>query len=458
VENLVVERLSHEDAEERGNAARERVPFEALGTWDVSLNRPDPVSLLEAQEATRVPWLLPLRHGRMAISAFTFYRGAARVMASDLSSQRHTGLTAQICGDAHLLNFGLYGTPERRLVFDVNDFDETLPGPWEWDLKRLVASAVIAARGMGLKKGDQKAAARRAGRVYREAMADFAKLSALSVFYASLSEDDLLATSGAGLRKRVQKNLSKAKSRTNEQVETRLTEIVDGQRRIKTEPPTLYGFDDIPPGTTALESVEQAHDVLRAYRRSLGADRRRLLERYRVADIALKVVGVGSVGTRCFVTLLEGPEGDPLFLQVKQADASVFEPHLRKSRFRNHGQRVVEGQRLMQAASDIFLGWVPGLQGSDFYWRQLKDWKGSVDLAFFDSKVLERYVGICAWTLARAHARSGEPREIAAYCGDTDEFERAVARWAVTYADQNEVDYEEFLAAIEGGRLDAEKG
>jgi uncharacterized protein (DUF2252 family) len=459
VQDRAIGSVEHPDYEEsvaRGQEARKRVSIEALCEWTSPPGRPDPVALLEEQERARVQWLLPLRHGRMALSSFAYFRGAARVMASDLASQPQSGLTAQICGDAHLSNFGVYGTPERRLVFDVNDFDETLPGPWEWDVKRLVASIVIAGRGNGFKKRDQKAAACAAAHAYRADMAEFAQLSPLEVYYSSISADDILGAASPKRREQLTKFFDKARTQSSVRVAERLIETVDGARRIRTQPPTLFALRDVPPHTTQFESLDNAESIMRAYRRSLQTDRRQLLESYRFVDVALKVVGVGSVGTRCFVAYFEGPSNEPLFLQIKQADASVLEPYLRKSRFRNHGQRVVEGQRLMQAASDVFLGWTPGVEGRDFYWRQLKDWKGGVDVPGLDPSRLTAYGALCARALAMAHAASGQPAQIASYLGDTSEFEDAMVGFAVAYAKQNDEDYAAFLDAIATGRIRAE--
>ena len=448
------------EAVARGLEARKNLPLEAIGSWAPAADRPDPVALLRAQERTRVKWLLPLRHARMAASPFAFYRGAAKVMASDLGSAPSTQLKAQLCGDSHLANFGVFGTPERRLIFDVNDFDETIPGPWEWDVKRLVASLVVAARDRGFRKRDQRAIALRAGRAYRQAMAEFAVSSPTDIFYASISAEDIVkAVVEMGAEKAAklaQKRFAKAESRTSTAVYERITEVVDGRRRIKTTPPTLYDFEDIPPGTTRLTSLEQTTLVLQGYQRTLPSDRRRLLERYRIVDVAFKVVGVGSIGTRCFIVLLEGIEdGSPLFLQCKEAQASVLAPYVDASQYRNHGQRVVSGQRLMQAASDIFLGWIPGAAARGFYVRQLKDWKGAADIEGMASDAMSGYAALCGWTLARAHARSGEPLQIAAYLGDDDTFEQAMVGFAVAYADQNTLDYEAFLEAIRQGKISA---
>ncbi|HQR28001.1 MAG TPA: DUF2252 domain-containing protein [Nocardioides sp.] len=473
-------RLSVEERTARGLAARQAVPPAAHAHWTPENGRPDPVGLLESQNHTRDPDLVPLRHGRMMVSPFTFYRGAAKIMASDLAGTPVAGLDAQLCGDAHLSNFGVYASPERRLVFDLNDFDETLPGPFEYDVKRMAASFTIAARHNGFTPAEGREATVVGVRAYREAMARFAGMRTLEVWYAHLAEEDLdravkEAVAQAPdqklarkLEKRSRKSTRKARSRDSLQALAKLTETVDGSYRIVSQPPVvvpsrelgdLYGASagmEASPGM--LEEV--IHRQFERYRATLQEDRRQLLERYEVVDWARKVVGVGSVGTRAFIVLLRGRDDlDPLFLQVKEATRSVLEDHLPPSRYPVAGARVVHGQRLMQAASDIFLGWTTGEDaGRFYYWRQLRDMKGSTDVERMPPPALEFYAGVCGWTLARAHARSGDPAAIAAYLGEDDAFEEAVADFSGRYADQNEQDYAAFVEAVRSGRLDATEG
>jgi len=428
----------------------------------------------------------------MMISPFTFYRGAAAVMAEDLRSTPVAGMTAQLCGDAHLSNFGVFGSPERRLVFDVNDFDETLPGPFEYDVKRMVASFVIAARDNGFSAADAKAAARASLAAYRTAMAHFAELGNMDLWYASLDEDAIRTAVRGELddigkaeksakpgkdkqrereqakmarkaAKRAAKAAQKAHTRDSTQALSKLGEMVGGRYRIASQPPVLIPLRelafDMAPELTPAQIEEGIRDQFRAYRASLQPDMRHLLEQFEIVDAARKVVGVGSVGTRAYIVLLQGRDaGDLLFLQIKEATTSVLEGHLPRSRYRQHGQRVVQGQRLMQASSDIYLGWTRGPRGRDFYWRQLRDMKGSAEIEAMTPLGLAAYARACGWTLARAHARSGDPVAIAAYLGDGDGFDRAVTDFAVRYADQNERDYQDFTAAIKSGQLTALEG
>ena len=395
----------------------------------------------------RLPELVPVRHGRMAESPFAYYRGAPAMMAADLSHTPATGVTLQICGDAHLLNFGSFATPERNLVFDVNDFDETQPGPWEWDLKRLAASLVIAARTAALTDADGETAVLSCSAAYRSEMAAMSELSAFEVWHAQLDAAALLAAAPERRSRRVvERVVSKARQRTSLQALPKLTTVRDGRRVILEDPPLVSRLTD--------EQVQQARRSVRAYLASLDADRRLLLDRYELVDAALKVVGVGSVGTRCFIVLLAGKADlDPLFLQIKEARASVLAPHVRRFRYTNHGRRVVVGQRIMQAASDTFLGWARS-DGFDFYVRQLRDMKLSVRLESARPTDLAAYGRLCGATLARAHARAGEPTVLAGYLGSTAAFDEALAAFAVRYADQNERDYEAFLGAIRAGRLE----
>ena len=430
--------------------------------------RPDPVSLLEEQAKSRVPELVPIRYGRMLVSPFTFYRGAALIMASDLAATPRSGLRAQICGDAHLSNFGVFASPERQAMFDINDFDETLQGPWEWDLKRLAASFEIAGRDRGFSPKDRRAVVTACSGEYRARMQQFATMRNLDVWYTHIEITKLLeqlsSNTSKKLQARAQANLAKARTKDSMQAFTKLTHEVDGQRRIISDPPLIVPIEELIPEGTARESVDaELHAMIRSYRRTLETDRRELLESFEYVHTARKVVGVGSVGTRAWILLLLGRDGqDPLFLQAKQAEASVLERFAGKSKYPNHGQRVVAGQRLMQAASDIFLGWqrVTGVDGQvrDFYLRQLRDWKGSADVDNMVPSVMTAYARICGATLARAHARSGDRIAIAAYLGKSDAFDRAIADFSVAYADQNERDYLALADAVKSGRLEAQPG
>jgi uncharacterized protein (DUF2252 family) len=444
--------------------------------WGPAGDRPDPVTLLEEQNARREPDLVPVRHGRMMASPFTFYRGAAKIMAADLEDTPRAGLTVQLCGDAHLSNFGLYASPERALVFDLNDFDETLPGPFEYDVKRMSASFTIASRNNGFTKAETTAATLASVRAYREAMARFARMGTLEIWYARLSEQELLGAirdlarvaGGPGKKaaKQGEKNalkiVSKARGRHSLQALSKLAEVVDGRYRIVSQPPIVIPLRELPAaaGMSHDDLSQLIETQFRAYRSTLQSDRRQLLERFEVIDVARKVVGVGSVGTRAFIVLLQGrDQQDPLFLQVKEASPSVLEDHLPKSRFKQPGERVVQGQRVMQAASDIFLGWTKGVEDDrHLYWRQLRDMKGSVVVESMAPANLEFYAGVCGWTLARAHARSGDPIAIAGYLGKTDRFDRSIADFSVRYADQNERDFEAFVGAVRSGRLEAVEG
>jgi Uncharacterized protein conserved in bacteria (DUF2252) len=469
--------VAHLPLEERaklGKEARVRVPRSSQAEFFPGADRPDPVSLLERQAMTRVAELVPIRYGRMLVSPFTFFRGAALVMASDLSTTPRSGLSVQICGDAHLSNFGLFASPERAMMFDVNDFDETLPGPWEWDLKRLAASAVIAARDREFTEKEARRAALSVGAVYRQEMTRLAGMSTLDVWYSSIDVDALLAdlqatagTSGSKADKRMAartaKTIAKARTRDSLQALDKLTQVVDGQRRIVSDPPLVVPIEELFPQLARDDLLDQLHLLLRKYRQSLQTDRRHLLEEFQLTQVARKVVGVGSVGTRAWILLLVGPvNSDPLFLQAKEAEASVYEEFVGKSTYANHGQRVVAGQHLMQAASDIFLGYerVTGSDGvtRDFYLRQLRDWKGSFDVEESIPQGLAKYVGVCAQALARAHARSGDRIAIASYLGSGDSFDQALATFAETYADQNERDYEALRQAAASGRITVESG
>jgi uncharacterized protein (DUF2252 family) len=463
--------LSVSERVARGKAARAEVPRSSHARFEPSSARVDPIDILERQAQTRVPQLVPIRYGRMLVSPFTFYRGAAAIMAEDLESTPRSGLTVQCCGDAHLSNFGLFASPERRLVFDVNDFDETLPGPWEWDVKRLVASMVIAAIDNGFSGKQQERIALDTVGSYRQAMRDFAGMNNLDVWYSRLDVDDVLARFQSQFKakqvKRTEKALAKARTRDSMSAFSKLTHSVNGHVEIIDESPLI-----VPLAQIAQEAGEDDTDFLlqwlrgliRRYRNTLEFDRRVLLEHFELHDFARKVVGVGSVGTRAWIALLMGRDNaDPLFLQVKEAEESVLEPFLGKSGFKNHGQRVVSGQRLMQATSDIFLGWlrVPaGLDGKqrDFYVRQLKDWKGSATIEQMVPSGMSAYGRLCGWTLARAHARSGDRIAIAAYLGGGDTFDRAIVEFSNAYAEQSERDYAELENAVKDGRIKAQTG
>ena len=507
-------RVAHPTLDERrarGRQAADHAPPSSHFGWEPAEDRPDPVALLEEQDLTREPDLVPVRHGRMMVSPFTFYRGAAKIMAADLKATPVAGLDAQLCGDAHLSNFGMFASPERALVFDLNDFDETLPGPFEYDVKRMAASFVIAGRNNEFSKEDARAAALASVMAYRETVTDFAQMPTMAIWYAHFDEDrfheiirDALAEISPAVKdkptgrpdkktkaakpdkkakaatkkeqkeaqqaqiirdaaRRAEKAIEKAHTRDSVQALSKLAELDDdGRYRIVSQPPVIVPARDLATtyGLSPDEVLPTIHEQFRAYRATLQDDRRSLLEKFEIVDAARKVVGVGSVGTRAFIVLLQGrDESDPLFLQVKEATASVLEAYLPKSRYRQHGARVVQGQRMMQAASDIFLGWTKGIDVTrNFYWRQLRDMKGSAIIESMTPVTLRYYAQICGWTLARAHARSGDPVAMAAYLGRDDAFERSITDFSERYADQNEKDYEEFAGAVRSGRLKAVEG
>jgi uncharacterized protein (DUF2252 family) len=451
-----------------GKAARAAVPRSTHALFTPAPDRPDPIDLLQRQAADRVPELVPIRYGRMLVSPFTFYRGGALIMASDLSTTPRTGLDVQCCGDAHLSNFGVFASPERQLVFDLNDFDETLPGPWEWDVKRLAASILIAALNNGFAVKDQERAVLDTVREYRTAMAQFASMTNLDVWYAHMDVDRKIAELAPQLKTemiaRARKTIDKARTRDSMTAFSKLTHVVDGKVRIVDQSPLIVPLDRLIAEGEDRLTFDVLRELLRSYRDTLEYDRRKLLEQFTIADFARKVVGVGSVGTRAWIGLMLGRDGeDPLFLQMKEAQASVLEEFLGPSEFSSHGQRVVVGQRLMQASSDIFLGWVHvdlGVDGQsrDFYGRQLKDWKGSAEIEQMVPKGMAAYGQLCGWTLARAHARSGDRIAIASYLGHSDSFDRAIVEFSKAYAERNQLDYQALADAVSSGRITAETG
>jgi uncharacterized protein (DUF2252 family) len=455
------------ESEAAGKAARDRTPRKALGEWEPPESRRSPVEILKGQNRSRVPELVPIRHGRMSASAFTFYRGGAGIMAADLAAGPRTKLTVQLCGDAHLSNFGVFAAPDRRLIFDINDFDETHPGPFEWDVKRLAASFEIGGRDLGFKASDRRTAVAETAGEYRREMRRLAGMRTLDVWYQRLDLevlDQYRSMVSKKALKTYDKTVAKAERKNSLRAFDRLTEKADGQVRIISDPPLIVPIAELASSDRQYKAVMgRLQDLLAAYQRTLDTDIRHLADSYRFADFARKVVGVGSVGTRAWIALLLGRDGsDPLFLQVKEAEASVLEGFAGKSRFKQEGRRVVEGQRLMQAASDIFLGWLtaegPDGKQRDFYVRQLWDGKGSAQIELMDPQRMGLYGKLCGWTLARAHARSGDRVAIASYLGKGDSFERAMCDFATAYADQNEADYKEFESALSKGKLKAVTG
>jgi uncharacterized protein (DUF2252 family) len=452
------------DSAQAGKAARARAPRSSHAHWQPPADRFDPVALLSEEASVRVPELVPIRHQRMAGSAFAFFRGAAALMAADLADTPVSGLRAQLCGDAHLANFGAFASPDRRLVFDLNDFDETLEGPWEWDVKRLVTSVVVACEDRGWGRRRQADLARRTARAYREAMRQFAGMRALDVWYARIDEqrlaDALRERGSAGATRRFERNAKRARAKDSSRAFEKLAYRQNGTARIAADPPLITPVEDLAAPADADAINEMMSALVARYAETLPLDRGRLVARYRYAHAARKVVGVGSVGTRAWVLLLIGRDhSDPLFLQAKEAEPSVLEQYAGASPFENQGRRVVEGQRLIQGASDILLGWLraEGVDGKerDFYVRQLWDWKASADMDRITGPTLALYLELCAWTLARAHARTGDPAAIAAYLGSSERFDEALAVFARTYADQNASDYRAFVEAIAAGRIEA---
>jgi len=464
--------LTPDERAAAGANARAATPLTQHAQFMPKADRADPVEVLEKQAASRVPELVPIRYGRMLVSPFTFYRGAAAVMAADLATTPGSGLTVQLCGDAHLSNFGLFASPERRMVFDVNDFDETYPGPFEWDVKRLAASLEVAGRQNGFGHKDRRKILTRSVRRYQKAMAGFGAMHQLDLWYARGDVEEIKEMLAPQLKKtggkKLNKTLAKAHSRDSMRAVGKLTTVVDGQRRILADPPLIVPLSDLLPDVAREELQDQVRELLIDYRRTLQPDRQMLLEAFEFVDIARKVVGVGSVGTRCWIVLMRGrDDDDPLFLQVKEAQRSVLADHLgtvehRGARFDNEGERVVYGQRAMQAVGDIFLGWqtAEGIDGQrrDFYVRQLADWKGSAVIEDMNPDQMRGYGELCGWTLARAHARTGDAIAISAYLGDDATFADAIAKFSRAYADQNEQDLAALREAERSGRIKVQTG
>ena len=497
--SIVSSDISVEDRQAIGERVRDDTPLSSQADWVPAAERPDPVELLIEQNATREADLVPVRHGRMTVSPFTFYRGAAKVMATDLATTPMAGLVVQLCGDAHLSNFGLFASPERQLLFGLNDFDETLPGPFEYDLKRMAASFTIAARNNGFTPADARAVTVESVKAYRLGMAEFAAMRTLDIWYAHMTERDIqdamrdVKASVAGetaqsqdqaerkknqrasragkdesaliakAHKRWNKTLRKAHTRDSLGALPKFAEVVDGRHRIVSRPPVIIPLRDLAASyeMTPEEARNTVEEQFRVYKATLSDNRRQLLDRFTIVDMARKVVGVGSVGTRAFMVLLKGRDSaDLLFLQLKEATRSVLEDHLPKSRYATPGRRVVEGQRLMQAASDIFLGWTRGVFDANryYYWRQLRDMKGSALVERMSPFGMRFYARMCGWTLARAHARSGDPIAIAEYLGTDGTVDNAIADFSTRYADQNQRDYDSFVKAIADGRIQAVTG
>jgi len=458
--------VTREQRRAAGKAARARAPREAHRAFDPAPGR-DPVELLLGQARSRVPELVPIRHGRMLVSPFTFYRGAALPMAADLATTPTSGLRVQLCGDAHLSNFGAFASPERRLVFDVNDFDETLPGPFEWDVKRLAASLAVAGRDNDFSAKERRRVILAGVGAYRTALREFADMPLLDVWYAHLNVDDVMRQLRSQLTKKraekAEKALAKARTRDSMQAVSKLTTTVDGRQRIVSDPPLIVPVEEVFTGVQADALYAQLTELLTGYVGTLRSDRRHLVRQFALVQMARKVVGVGSVGSRAWILLLDAAGGqEPLFLQAKEAQASVLADFCGRSEFADEGLRVVAGQHLIQAASDIFLGWQPstGPDGVErhFYVRQLRDWKFSFPIELFLPQGMALYAGQCGWTLARAHARSGDRVALAAYLGKSDAFDTAIADFAETYADQNERDHAAFAAAVTAGRVEARSG
>jgi uncharacterized protein (DUF2252 family) len=459
-------RTSAPHGSKAGRAARRVAPRAALGDWEPRVDRADPVALLEEQAASRVPELIPIRYGRMMASPFAFYRGAAAIMAADLATTPASGMRVQLCGDAHLANFGAFASPERRQVFDASDFDETLAGPWEWDVKRLVASIAVAGRERGLGRRDRATAMRAAAGRYREAMRAFAAMRTLDVWYTSADAAELAArwrAAGRGGARALERSLNRARRKDSLRALDRLSDVVGGQRRIVSHPPLVVPVEELYSGSARARVEDALERMLRRYRRTLSLERRHLLDGYRLVDVARKVVGVGSVGTRCWIALLVGRDDrDPLFLQFKEAGSSVLERAAQRAAV-NGGRRVVEGQRLLQAAPDVLLGWCQSSgidhdEPRDYYGRQLWDWKLSPDVERMAPASFSAFGELCAWTLARGHARSGDRAAIAGYLGRGDGFEAPITRFGEAYAEQNERDHRTLVEAVRAGRVQAISG
>ncbi len=455
--------MDTEASKKTGKAAREIVSREDQGIWKAAPGRPDPTELLKSQGATRLQELLPLRYERMATSPFSFYRGAALIMASDLSAMPNTGMNVQLCGDAHMANFGAFASPSRRLVFDINDFDETLPGPWEWDIKRLVTSVEICGRDRGFSKKNRRKAVIATARKYRKAMNEFADMNAIDVWYANIDVLNMLRDIQKDIDKKTGKDLAqdlkKAYSKDSTRAVTKLTHVVDGELRVVDMPPLVQSIRSLLPDSEVNALNKQLDESMEKYAQTLSPEHYRLYKQYSIKDAGRKVVGVGSVGTRAWIVVLEGKDvNDHLVLQIKEAEDSVLERFLPKAECEHHGQRIVAGQRMMQTSSDVMLGWVTNkaLDGKDhdFYVRQLWDWKTSTDLTTIGEEECKNLGKMCGWTLARAHARSGNRFAISAYLGGGDDFDEAMGDFAEAYADQNEADYARFVQARGNGELD----
>ena len=431
-----------------GRKLREKVPRSSHAEWSGLRNRPDPIEALKASDRGRLPALLPIRYARMRRSPFTFLRGAAALMAADLASTPVTGIRVQACGDCHVANFGGFGTPERKLVFDINDFDETLPAPWEWDVKRLAASIVLATRSAGIRQDHCSEAGRASVESYRKRMREYAEMTALEVWYSHL-DVKLLAQNARSrkMRKHWLKVIEKAAHETPGHEFPKITAMHNGRPRIADRPPLIYHVREI------ASFGKHVRQMFQRYRDTLPYERRIVLDRYELVDVARKVVGVGAVGTRCAAALLMAQANDPLFLQFKEARRSVLEPYAGKSKYDNQGERVVVGQRMLQSASDVFLGWTRDDAGRDYYFRQLRDMKMKIDIELISKSDWTEYVGLCGWALARAHARTGDPARIAGYLGKSEAFDEAIERFAVAYADQTERDYAALLKAMRAGRI-----
>ncbi len=451
-----------------GKSARERSPRSTHGEWEPAADRPDPLDLLEEQATSRLPELVPIRYGRMLVSPFAFFRGGAAIMAADLARTSDSGFSTQLCGDAHLANFGIFGTPERKFVFDINDFDETLPGPWEWDVKRLAASLAVAARESGFRPKQRAGIVSSATRGYRTTMREFAAKSNLQVWYSHLEVESVLRRLRRDFSARrlaqVEADIAKARTKDHMRATKKLTRAVDGERKFVSDPPLIVSIEELIAGEGWRSIDDEIRNMVQTYRATLIRDRRDLLDQYRLVHIARKVVGVGSVGTRAWIALFVGrDDSDPLVLQIKEAQPSVLEQYLGKSEYSNSGERVVDGQRRMQAAGGPFLGWTHverGLDGQarDYYIRQLWDWKGSATIEAMSPEGMAEYGRMCGWTLARAHARSGDRIAIAAYLGSGDTYDKAITSFAEAYADQNERDYAALAEAVQSRRIEAQTG